>query len=88
MFGDNYSKNTCLWLKGVTSLVPLVEKRPELEYVEWIDKKSGKKKRMSKWFADAWYLPPKERARVRSKTFPGIAKAMAEQWGKILLEED
>ena len=88
MFGDNYSKSTCLWLKGVTSLVPLVEKQPELEYVEWIDKKSGKKKRQPKWFADAWHLSPKERARVRSKTFPGIAKAMAEQWGKILLEEN
>ena len=33
------------------------------------------------WFADAWKLPAEERARVRSKTFLGIAKAMAEQWG-------
>ena len=37
--------------------------------------------RFHKWFADAWKLPAEERARVRSKTFPGIAKAMAEQWG-------
>lgn len=28
-----------------------------------------------------WHLPPEERAKVRSKTFPGIALAMAEQWG-------
>lgn len=34
------------------------------------------------------YLPPsKDRAKLRSKTFPGIAKAMAEQWGKYLKNE-
>ena len=81
MFGDNYSKSTCLWLKGIKPLVPLVTEQPELEWFEWIDSKSGKKKRQPKWFADAWHLPPEERAKVRSKTFPGIAKAMAEQWG-------
>lgn len=81
MFGDNYAKSTCLWLKGVEPLVPQVTQQPELEYKEWIDGKTGKKKRQPKWFADAWSLPPDERAKVRSKTFPGVAKAMAEQWG-------
>ena len=81
MFGDNYAKSTCLWLKGLDPLVPNVTEKPPLEYFEWTDKKTGKKKRQPKWFADAWHLPPAERARVRSKTFPGIAKAMAEQWG-------
>lgn len=81
MFGDNYSKSTCLWLKGIEPLVPIVTEQPELEWVEWIDSKTGKKKRQPKWFADAWHLPAEERAKVRSKTFPGIAKAMAEQWG-------
>jgi len=34
-----------------------------------------------------WKMPPsKERAKIRSKTFPGIAKAMAEQWGKTLFD--
>lgn len=80
MFGDNYSKSTCLWLKGLNPLVPLVTEQPELDWKEWTDKKTGKKKRQPKWFADAWHLPPTERAKVRSKTFPGIAKAMAEQW--------
>ena len=80
-YGDNYSKATCLWLKGLEQLQPLVTEQPELEWFEWIDKKTGKKKRQPKWFADAWKLPPEERARVRSKTFPGIAKAMADQWG-------
>lgn len=80
-FGDNFNKSTCLWLKGVEPLKPLVTEQPELEWFEWIDGKTGKKKRQPKWFADAWKLPPQERALVRSKTFPGIAKAMAEQWG-------
>ena len=81
MFGDNYSKSTCLWEKGVKPLEPIIKNQPELEWFEWIDRKTGKKKRQPKWFADAWKLPAEERARVRSKTFPGIAKAMAEQWG-------
>lgn len=80
-FGDNFSKSTCLWLKGLPLLIPQIQEQPELEWFEWVDKKTGKKKRQSKWFADAWNLPPEERARVRSKTFPGIARAMAEQWG-------
>lgn len=81
MFGDNFSKSTCLWLKGLDPLKPLVNKRPQLDWVEWTDKKTGKKKRQNKWFAEAWKLSPAERQKVRSKTFPGIAKAMAEQWG-------
>ena len=40
---------------------------------------------MPKWYADAWRLPKKERAILRSKTCPGIAKAMAEQWGEYLM---
>ena len=81
MFGDNYSKSTCLWEKGVKPLEPIIKNQPELEWFELIDRKTGKKKRQPKWYADAWKLPAEERARVRSKTFPGIAKAMAEQWG-------
>ena len=81
MFGDNFSKTTCLWIKGLPALTPLITEQPELEWFEWIDSKTGKKKRQPKWFADAWKLSPEERSKVRSKTFPGIAKAMAEQWG-------
>lgn len=86
MFGDNFSKSTCLWIKGLAPLVPLVTEQPELDWFEWVDKKTGRKKRQPQWFADAWKLPPAERARVRSKTFPGIAKAMAEQWGGCVNE--
>ena len=81
MFGDNFSKTTCLWIKGLPTLTPLITEQPELEWFEWVDSKTGKKKRQPKWFADAWKLSPEERSKVRSRTFPGIAKAMAEQWG-------
>ena len=80
MFGDNYSKSTCLWLKGLQLLIPTVTEKPELEYYEWTDIGGGTK-RQFKWYADTWRLPPDQRAKVRSKTFPGIAKAMADQWG-------
>ena len=80
-FGDNYSKSTCLWLKGLALLKPETIKQPEIEFVEWTDAKTGKKKRQDKFSADALKLPPEQRARLRSQTFPGIARAMGEQWG-------
>lgn len=80
MFGDNYSKGTCLWLNGLLELVPSVTEQPELEWKQWVDTRTGRKKRQPKWFFDAFSLSPEERAKVRSKTFPGIARAMAEQW--------
>lgn len=83
MFGDNYNKSTCLWIKGLPLLKPLITEQPELEWTEWTDKKTGKKKRQPKWFADAWHLKADERAKVRSKTFPGVANAMADQWGSL-----
>lgn len=45
-------------------------------------KKTGKKKRQAKWFFEALKnaKSSEERSIIRSKTFPGIAKAMAEQW--------
>lgn len=74
-FGDPYEKTTCLWLKGLPKLVPtnIVEPPPRVKF------DSGKT--MPAWYADAWRLSKAERARLRSKTFPGIAAAMAEQWG-------
>ena len=73
-FGDSCSKRTCLWLKGLPLLIPtdIVNKGEQIKY------KSGRS--MPKWYADAFRLPPKERAKIRSKTFQGIAKAMAAQW--------
>lgn len=77
-FGDKFQKSTCIWIKGLPKLIPsnIVDKG---EFIEFISRK-GVKKRQPKWYADALGLPKEERARLRSKTFPGIAKAMAEQW--------
>lgn len=82
MFGDNHSKNTCLWIKGLPPLNPTTTERPTIEWFEWVDSKTGKKKREDKLIHDAFIKSKtaEERQRIRSKTFPGIAKAMAEQW--------
>ena len=73
-FGDAFEKKTCLWLKGL----------PELTHTNIVEipprKKFDSGKSMPSWYAEAWHLPKEERAKLRSKTFPGIAKAMAEQW--------
>ena len=73
-FGDPFEKKTCLWLKGLPELRPtnIVEKPPRKHF------DSGKS--MPAWYAEAWHLPKDERAKLRSKTFPGIARVMAEQW--------
>ena len=78
-FGDPFSKKTCLWLKGLPQLIPtnVVDSGERTVYA------SGKS--MPKWYADAFKLPPKERAKVRSRTFPGIATAMATQWMHYLI---
>ena len=74
-FGDPFEKKTCLWIKGVQDLkvTNIVKPPPRAEF------KSGKT--MPAWYADAWKLPKEERAKLRSKTFQGIAGAMADQWG-------
>lgn len=74
-FGDAFEKKTCLWLKGLSELTPtnIVEIPPR--------KKFDSGKTMPSWYAEVWHLPKEERAKLRSKTFPGIAKAMASQWG-------
>ena len=77
-FGDPYEKKTCLWLKGLPKLKTTNIVKPP----EGTKFKSGRT--MPSWYAEAWLLPKEERAKLRSKTFPGIAKAMATQWGKLL----
>ncbi len=68
-------KATCLWLKGVSPLN--YEKRFSPRVIKY---KNGKGTD-SPWHINTMGLPPAERAKARSKTFPGVAKAMAEQWG-------
>ena len=71
-FGDEFQKTTCLWLKGLPKLVPtdIVGKGKMITY------KSGKQ--MPEWYAKA--RSSSNRSNIRSKTFPGIARAMATQW--------
>jgi site-specific DNA-cytosine methylase len=82
MFGDSASKTTCLWLKNLPKLVAtnVVDKG---DFKEWVDKKSGKVKRQATWYYDALInaKSPEERRSLRSKTFKGIAQAIASQWG-------
>lgn len=79
-FGDKAQKSTCLWLKNLPKLEPtdIVEKG---EFFEFISKK-GEKKRMPMWYYKALQesKTPEQRRTLRSKTFQGIAKAMATQW--------
>ena len=77
---EKTEKATCLWLKGLKPLVPRTEEKPEMSYHEWTTPE-GKKKRQTLWYYKSRCLPHSERAKAASKTFPGIAKAMAEQWG-------
>ncbi len=88
MFGDHYSKATCLWIKGLPKLVPMYTEQPtDLAYVSWVDKRTGKIKRQPKWYVEALKLSASERQKVRSKTFPAVAKAMADAWGGVSINE-
>jgi hypothetical protein len=79
-FGDSFNKPTCLWIKSLPLLKPtkIVDKGEMVTHKT----KKGKLKTDSKWCYDAIKIKDNvERSKFRSKTFPGIAKAMAEQWG-------
>ena len=67
--GHDYSKKTCLWLKNLPPLTP--SKIVELSYITTAN---GFK------YTKGWYKMPRK-TRDRSRTFQGIADAMAEQWG-------
>ncbi len=70
-------KATCLWLKGLKPL------RYEIKYKPRVVEYKNGKGTDSPWHMNTMGLPKEERAKLRSKTFPGIAKAMAEQWGGV-----
>ena len=72
-FGDPYAKKTCFWTKGLPNLIPT-----EIIPMEKVNKTSGK---------GNWFDCPKggvPRAKWRSKTFPGISKAIAIQWASMV----
>jgi hypothetical protein len=80
-FGNEAQKTTCLWLKGLPKLYPtdIVGKGEKV----MIKRKDGRVEHRASWFmnsCEAWKMSADERRTKRSKTFQGIAKAMAMQW--------
>jgi hypothetical protein len=77
-FGHPYTKKTYLWLKGLPSLQPTNVVEPKGPYV------CGNSKIWKKQAANGIVYGKEKSAKHRSKTFMGIAEAMAEQWGRYL----
>lgn len=69
-FGHTEKKATCLWLKGLPPLKPTNDVRAEMVALP-----EAQQQRVH------WMAPGPERSKNRSKTFPGVAAAMAAQWG-------
>ena len=74
-FGHDHSKKTCLWLKNL----PLLQQTKIIEYT-YITTPNGVR------YTKGWYETPRNSI-ARSRTFQGIADAMAAQWSKVLVEE-
>ena len=82
-FGDNAKKRTCLWIKGLPMLQPTnMLPVPEPMYICQGELSKGKKIGWCEGIKGTTG-GQEGRAKARSKTFPGIAKAMAEQWSDI-----
>lgn len=85
-FGDPYKKRTCLWLKGFPKLIPTDVVIPTHHYTSNSTRggllKDGTRKKSVLPIRKAW-----DNSTERSKTFSGIAIAMADQWGPFLLEK-
>ena len=85
-FGDEAQKTTCLWLKNLPLLIHYKEDTlyHEKTHVKPQTYITGTGKTYDKWWFETCMISDlKLRAEARSKTFPGIAKAMAEQWGNL-----
>ena len=78
-FGDEFQKTTCLWLKGL----PLLKPTKLVSKGEMHIFKNGKQK--AKWMWEAFSLSKsmQDNSKIMSKTFPGIAYAMATQWTQL-----
>jgi hypothetical protein len=76
-FGHTERKSTCLWLAGLPKLEPTEIVEPDI-----IIHKSGRTD--SRLHYETFKLPKEERRKARSKTFTGIAEAMASQWGTFI----
>ncbi len=73
-FGDDASKATCLWLHGLPLLVPTQHVAPRMvgNLKRWANQTDSGQNKLA---------PSADRWKIRSKTYPGIAKAWATQWG-------
>lgn len=76
-FGHPERKSTCLWIEGLPCLESTEIVKPDI-----IVHKSGRTD--SRLHYETFKLPKEERRKARSKTFPGIAIAMAEQWSECM----
>lgn len=78
-FGDNEMKETCLWLKNLPRLQGLIEvaENPQLFHPVAEKSRKGSDGKMK----NKYFMSRMTNAKDRSRTFPGIAKAMANQWG-------
>ena len=82
MFGDPWRKRTCLWLRG---LPPLIQTEAAVEPLGlWVGSTS---RRRDPTVAERYTLHSNRDPKRRSKTFPGIARAMAWQWAGPAKEE-
>lgn len=87
-FGDQFQKTTCLWLKGLPPLYHNAAPNLFDAQVTHVDKgemfvaKSGKV--MPMWYAKTSSTNNEKNRAIRSKTFPGIARAIAQQWGEYV----
>jgi len=88
-FGDREMKRTCLWLRNLPTLFhfpidSLVFKKTHVKKPEPVAYvKSGKRKGTPLYYMHKCYVYGKNRGKERSRTFSGIANAMADQWGKL-----
>jgi len=77
-FGEDASKATCLWLSNLPRLTPTKQIAPRIivkngkEYKRWANQTDSGQNKLA---------PSADRWKERSKTYQGIARAMAEQWG-------
>lgn len=79
-FGDDASKATCLYLRGLPPLQPTARVAPRMVggKPRWANQTDGGQNRLS---------PGPDRWKERSRTYPGIAEAMADQWGALAAGE-
>lgn len=82
MFGDPWRKRTCLWLKGLPPLIPM--QAPVEPMGLWVGSTSARRDPTIK---QRYVLHSNRDQKRRSKTFPGIARAMAIQWAGENKEE-